>query len=142
MDDRANYIKKLEEISHITADEAKRLLVEEVQNDLKAEIAKEIKEAEAEAKASAHKKAQEILADAIKHGALDFLPEYTLSVVKIEDEDMKGRIIGKEGRNIRSFVKLRPFSFCSFRKLLILFCKGVASLLQCSRTASVVLVPI
>ncbi len=103
MDDRTNYIKKLEEISHITADEAKKLLVEEVKNDLKAEIAKEIKEAEAETKASAHKKAQEILADAIKHGALDFLPEYTLSVVKIDDEDMKGRIIGKEGRNIRSF---------------------------------------
>ena len=103
MDDRKNYIKKLEEISHVTAEEAKRLLIAEVQNDLKAELAKEIKEAEAEAKATSHKKAQEILADAIKHGALDFLPEYTLSIVKIEDEDMKGRIIGKEGRNIRAF---------------------------------------
>lgn len=103
MDDKINYRKKLEEISHITSEEAKRLLVEEVRNDLKGEIAKEIKEAEAEAKLTAHKKTQEILADAIKHGALDFLPEYTISVVKIEDEDMKGRIIGKEGRNIRSF---------------------------------------
>ena len=103
MDDRQKYIKKLEEISHTTAEEAKRLLIEEVKNDLKADMAKEIKESEAEVKATAHKRAQEILADAIKHGALDFLPEYTLSVVKIEDEDMKGRIIGKEGRNIRSF---------------------------------------
>lgn len=103
MDDRQKYVKKLEEISHITSEDAKRLLIEEVKNDLKADMAKEIKESEAETKATAHKKAQEILADAIKHGALDFLPEYTLSVVKIEDEDMKGRIIGKEGRNIRSF---------------------------------------
>ena len=103
MDDKTNYRKKLEEISHITSEEAKRLLMDELQNDLKAEMAKEIKESEAETKAIAHKKAQEILADAIKHGALDFLPEYTLSIVKIEDEDMKGRIIGKEGRNIRSF---------------------------------------
>lgn len=103
MDDRKNYIKKLEEISHITIDEAKKLLMEELSNDLKAEMAKEIKEAEAQVKLEAHKKAQEILADAIKHGALDFLPEYTLSIIKIEDEDMKGRIIGKEGRNIRSF---------------------------------------
>lgn len=103
MDDKTKYRKKLEEISHITSDEAKKLLMDEVRNDLKADIAKEIKEAEAEAKAQGYKKAQEILADAIKHGALDFLPEYTLSVVKIEDEDMKGRIIGKEGRNIRAF---------------------------------------
>lgn len=103
MDDKINYRKKLEEISHITAEEARRLLMDELRNDLKAEMAKEIKEAEAEAKAIAHKKAQEILADAIKHGALDFLPEYTLSIVKIDDEDMKGRIIGKEGRNIRAF---------------------------------------
>lgn len=103
MDDKQKYIKKLEEISHISAEEARRLLMEEVQNDSKAEIAKIIKDSEDEAKASAHKKAQEILADAIKHGALDFLPEYTLSVIKIEDEDMKGRIIGKEGRNIRAF---------------------------------------
>lgn len=103
MDDKTNYRKKLEDIAHITSEDAKRLLIEELKNDLKAEMAKEIKESEAQVRLEAHKKAQEILADAIKHGALDFLPEYTLSVVKIEDEDMKGRIIGKEGRNIRSF---------------------------------------
>lgn len=103
MDDKKNYRKKLEEISHISSEQAKKLLIEELQNDLKAEMAKEVRESEAEAKAQAHKKAQEILADAIKHGALDFLPEYTLSVIKIDDEDMKGRIIGKEGRNIRAF---------------------------------------
>lgn len=103
MDPKQNYVKKLEEISHISAEEAKNLLIEELKNESRAEIAKIIKDTEAEAKAEAHKKAQDILADAIRHGALDFLPEYTISVIKIEDEDMKGRIIGKEGRNIRAF---------------------------------------
>ena len=75
MDDKINYRKKLEEIAHITSEEAKRLLMADLENDLKAEMAKEIKESEAQVKLEAHKKAQEILADAIKHGALDFLPE-------------------------------------------------------------------
>src|SRR3989344_4523423 len=55
------------------------------------------------AKATADKKAQEILIDSMRHGALDYIAEFTLSTVKISDEDIKGRIIGKEGRNIRAF---------------------------------------
>jgi ribonuclease Y len=100
---RDEYIKKLEKIASLSREEAKRLLIQEVEEDAKADIAKIIKETEDEAKLIAHKKAQEIIADAIKHGALDFLPEYTVSVIKIDDDDMKGRIIGKEGRNIRAF---------------------------------------
>lgn len=102
-DKREDYIKKLENIASLSREEAKRLLIQEVEADAKADIAKIIKETEDEAKLIAHKKAQEIIADAIKHGALDFLPEYTVSVIKIDDDDMKGRIIGKEGRNIRAF---------------------------------------
>ncbi len=100
---RDEYIKKLESITSLSREEAKKLLLAEVEEDSKADIVKIIKEAEEEAKLIAHKKAQEIIADAIKHGALDFLPEYTVSVIKIDDDDMKGRIIGKEGRNIRAF---------------------------------------
>ena len=100
---RDEYIKKLEKIASLSREEAKRLLIQEIEEDAKADIAKIIKETEDEAKLIAHKKAQEIIADAIKHGALDFLPEYTVSVIKIDDDDMKGRIIGKEGRNIRAF---------------------------------------
>ncbi len=100
---RDEYIKKLESIASLSREEAKKLLIAEVEADAKEDIAKIIKETEDEAKAQAHKKAQEIIADAIKHGALDFLPEYTVSVIKIDDDDMKGRIIGKEGRNIRAF---------------------------------------
>ena len=103
MDDKKNYIKKLEEISHISAEEAKRLLLEEAKNDARADVAQIIRESEAEAKIESSQKARAILADALQHGALDFVPEYTVSVIKTQDEDVKGRIIGKEGRNIRAF---------------------------------------
>ncbi len=103
MDDKQKYTKKLEEISHISTDEAKRLLLEEIRNDSKGEIAQIIKESEEEARATAHRKSQEILVDAMRHGALDYIAEYTVSTIKIQDEDVKGRIIGKEGRNIRAF---------------------------------------
>ena len=103
MDPKQNYIKKLEEISHISGEEAKRLLLEEMRQDARADVARIIKETEEEAKITAVKKAQEIIIDAIQHGALNYLPEYTVSLIKIDSEDVKGRIIGKEGRNIRAF---------------------------------------
>lgn len=101
MDDKK--LKKLEDIAHLSTDEAKRLIIEEARNSAKAEIAKIIREAEDEARVTAAQKAREILADSLQHGALDFVAEYTVSIIKIQDEDVKGRIIGKEGRNIRAF---------------------------------------
>ncbi|PIT88902.1 MAG: ribonuclease Y [Candidatus Levybacteria bacterium CG10_big_fil_rev_8_21_14_0_10_36_7] len=103
MDPKQKYIQKLEEIARLSSDEAKKLLIEEVKNDAKSDIAKIIREAEEEAKLTAKKKSQEILADAMMHGSLDYIAEYTVSVIKIQEEDVKGRIIGKEGRNIRAF---------------------------------------
>lgn len=103
MDDKQKYHKKLEEISHISMDEAKRLILDEARNAAQADVAKIIRESEDEAKVTSAQKAREILADSLQHGALDFVPEYTVSVIKIQDEDVKGRIIGKEGRNIRAF---------------------------------------
>jgi len=103
MDDKAKYRKKLEEVSRISLEEAKRQILEEARDEAKEDIAKIIREAEEEAKATANIKSREILADALRHGALDIIPEYTVSVIKIPDEDIKGRIIGKEGRNIRAF---------------------------------------
>lgn len=97
------YEEKLEKVSSLTKEEArKELLLEVEQNETKA-VAKIIKEKEEEAKRTADKKGQEILADSMKHGATNYIAEYTVSVVKITDEDIKGRIIGKEGRNIRAF---------------------------------------
>lgn len=96
-------IVKLEKIAHLTRDEAKSLMLSELQSELDADMAREIREAEAKAKEEAEVKAREILVDAMKHGATDYVSEYTVSVIKVTDEDVKGRIIGKEGRNIRAF---------------------------------------
>src|SRR5258708_8173138 len=100
---RQEYVKKLESISHLTAEDAKEQLLKETEKDAAAMMAKIIREKEDEAKATADTKAQEIILDSLKHGALQFVPEYTVSIVKVADEEMKGRIIGKEGRNIRAF---------------------------------------
>ncbi len=97
------YTEKLEKIASLTRDEAKEELLREVENKSSAMVARIIKEKEEEAKATASIKAQEIILESIRHGALDFIPEYTVSIVKVEDEELKGRIIGKEGRNIRAF---------------------------------------
>ena len=96
-------VAKLERAAHLTREEAKIFILAAVRDQLKEEIAHEIKEARDKAKEEADAKAKEILIDAMRHGATDYVPEYTVSVIKITDEEMKGRIIGKEGRNIRSF---------------------------------------
>lgn len=100
---KEEYTEKLSKISSMTTDEARKELLKETEEKEAQIIAKIIKEAEEEAKRTADKKAQEILADSMRHGALNYIAEYTVSAVKIADEDLKGRIIGKEGRNIRAF---------------------------------------
>lgn len=100
---RRDYNEKLEKVSGFTKDEAKQQLLKETEQDASAMMAKIIKEKEEEAKSTATKKAQELLLDSLKHGALSFIPEYTVSVIRVEDEEVKGRIIGREGRNIRAF---------------------------------------
>jgi ribonucrease Y len=100
---KQEYIAKLEKSGSMTREEAAQKLLEEAEKDASAQLAKIIKETEEKARATADKKAQEIVMDSLKHGALNFIPEYTVSIVKVEEEDMKGRIIGKEGRNIRAF---------------------------------------
>lgn len=97
------YSEKLEKVSGFTRDEAKSELLKETEQFAAVMMARIIKEKEEEAKATASKKAQEILLESIRHGALDYIPEYTVSLVKVADEEIKGRIIGKEGRNIRAF---------------------------------------
>lgn len=100
---KQEYAKKLEEISHLTSEDARKALIEETEKDAAAMMARIIREKEDEAKQTADRKSQEILLDSLRHGAVNFIPEYTVSVVKVADEEMKGRIIGKEGRNIRAF---------------------------------------
>lgn len=97
------YLEKLQKASGLTTDEAKNILLEEVEQKEAQIVARIIKEKEEEAKRTADKKAQEILVDAMKHGAINYIAEYTVSTIRIPEEEMKGRIIGKEGRNIRAF---------------------------------------
>jgi ribonucrease Y len=97
------YREKLSKSSGLTADEAKKELLKETEEKESQAVARIIREKEDIAKKTADKKSQEILIDSMRHGALNYIAEYTVSIVKIEDEDIKGRIIGKEGRNIRAF---------------------------------------
>lgn len=96
-------LEKLERAAHLSRDDAKNIILEDVKSKLREQIAHEIRDAETEAREVADVKAKEILVDAMRHGATDYVAEYSVSVVKIADEEMKGRIIGKEGRNIRAF---------------------------------------
>ncbi|MCL6096230.1 MAG: Rnase Y domain-containing protein, partial [Patescibacteria group bacterium] len=97
------YRDKLSKASVMTADEAKKELLKEIEDKEVAIVARLIKEKEEEAKITADRKSREILIDSMRHGALNYIAEYTVSEVKITDEDLKGRIIGKEGRNIKAF---------------------------------------
>src|SRR3989337_740469 len=105
MSDKTDYIKALEKASKMTTDEARKALLDEIQKDLTGEIAKKIRQAEEKIKEDSNEKAQEILLDAMKHGATGYVAEYTVSSVTVPNEDVKGRIIGAGGRNIRTFEK-------------------------------------
>ena len=93
---------ELERISNLTADEAKSLLMAEAEEELKHEKAILIKEYEQQKKDEADKKARNILSQAIQRCAADYVAETTVSVVALPNDEMKGRIIGREGRNIRA----------------------------------------
>ncbi len=99
-------IQELERISGLTSDKAKEYLLETVKEDVKHETAVMIKEMEADAKAVADKKAKELIVGAIQKCAADHVAEATISVVQLPNDEMKGRIIGREGRNIRTIETL------------------------------------
>ncbi|MDP2720498.1 MAG: ribonuclease Y [bacterium] len=100
---KSELVTKLEKVAGVTRDEAKKLILEATEGHLKEEVAKKIREAEEQIKKEADEKAKHILVEAMRHGATDYVAEYTTTTIKLTDEEMKGRIIGKEGRNIKSF---------------------------------------
>lgn len=100
---RQDLVAKLERSALMSTDEAKKILLENLEKELASEISKRIKQAEEDIKLQADEKAREILAEACLHGVTDYVAEFTTSQVKLPDEEMKGRIIGKEGRNVRTF---------------------------------------
>ena len=96
----------LERISGFTADQAKAYLIQQVESEVTHETAMKIKEIEARAKDEADQRAREIVATAIQRCAADHVAEITVSVVPLPNDEMKGRIIGREGRNIRTLETL------------------------------------
>jgi ribonucrease Y len=95
--------EKLEKISHMTQEEAKKILMTNLEGQVRYEAAQMIKEIKDTAKAEAETEAKEIVVQAIQRCAADATVETTVSVVHLPNDEMKGRIIGREGRNIRSF---------------------------------------
>lgn len=99
-------VQELERISGFTSEQAKEYLLKTVENDVKHDTAKLIKELETKAKEEAGKKAKEYVVTAIQKCAADHVAESTISVVQLPNDEMKGRIIGREGRNIRTLETL------------------------------------
>jgi ribonuclease Y len=100
---REKLITELESVSGLTRDEAKQEIMERLEREVDKRAAALITQKITLAEEEADEKAKEILIDAMKHGATDYVAEYTMSAVKLPEPDMKGRIIGKDGRNIRAF---------------------------------------
>ncbi len=93
---------KLEQLAGLSAQEAKDLLLKTVEREIRSDVARMVKRIETEAKEVADRKAKEVTALAIKRYASDYVAELSVSVVPLPNEEMKGRIIGREGRNIRA----------------------------------------
>ncbi len=99
-------VQELERISGLTSEQAKDFLLKTVEEDVKLDAAKLVKESVAQAKEEANKKARDIVVTAIQKCAADHVAETTISVVQLPNDEMKGRIIGREGRNIRTLETL------------------------------------
>ncbi|MBQ9064436.1 MAG: ribonuclease Y [Blautia sp.] len=95
-------VQELERVSGLTSEQAKQELLKSVEDDIKVDMAKLYKELESRAKEDAAKKAKEYVVSAIQKCAVDHVSEATISVVQLPGDEMKGRIIGREGRNIRT----------------------------------------
>ena len=103
---KKSQLEMLEKISGYTVDEAKQYLISNVETEVTHEMAAKVREVEARYKDEAEEKAREIIATAIQRCAADHASEITVSVVPLPNDEMKGRIIGREGRNIRSIETL------------------------------------
>jgi ribonuclease Y len=102
-DMRNDIVKKLESVSSMTRDEARKVLMDEVERDSRNDMARIMRQIEAEAREEGEKKARNLISLAIQRVASDHVSETTTSVVTLPSDEMKGRIIGRNGRNIRSF---------------------------------------
>ncbi len=100
------HLEKLESLAGLTTNQAKDLLLSQVEDEIEHEMARKVKDIEARAKEEANKRSREIISSAIQRCAADHVAETTVSVVSLPNDEMKGRIIGREGRNIRALESL------------------------------------
>jgi ribonuclease Y len=98
-------LEKLENISGLDVEKAKQLIINSTEKKMTSWIAKKIEESKEEIRSKGDELAKEILIDNIRHGVTDYVAEYTVSTISLPDETIKGKIIGREGRNIRAFEK-------------------------------------
>ena len=111
LDKRANEVEKmyaqqlgeLQRIGQMSVEDARQVLLQEAEKEARGDMARIMRQIEAEAKAEGDKRAREIIADAIQRVASDYVNEVTTSVVVLPNEEMKGQIVGRNGRNIRAF---------------------------------------
>lgn len=96
-------IQEIEKVASMTRDEAKNMLIQQMVSEAKIDAARQIKEIEEELKNEAEKKARNLIATAVQRCASEYVGEIAVSVVNLPNDEMKGRIIGREGRNIRTF---------------------------------------
>ncbi|HCU55442.1 MAG: Ribonuclease Y [Candidatus Shapirobacteria bacterium GW2011_GWE1_38_92] len=99
-------LDKLEQISGIDVEKAKQIIINSTEKKMVNWIAKKVTDAKEQIKQKEEEASKEILVDAIRHGVTDYVAEYTVSTITLPDEKIKGKIIGREGRNIRSFEKV------------------------------------
>src|SRR3989344_1174483 len=103
--------KKLEKTAGLSREDARKTLLKEVEQELATEKAKRIAEAEVQIKAAADERARDILVSAMEHAATSYVAEFTVSTVTLPSEEWKGKIIGKEGRNIRALERVTGVEF-------------------------------
>ena len=108
---KQNELKELERISGMTVDEAKRHLLERSEELVRHEMARMVRQMEEEARTDAKRRARNLVADALQRVAASHAAETTVSIVELPSDDMKGRIIGREGRNIRALENLTGVDF-------------------------------
>lgn len=99
-------LEELQKVSGLSKEDAQKKMMEQLEKELAEEKGNKIREMDEEVKREVDKKARELLVSTMRHAATDYIVEYTTSKVKLPDEELKGRIIGKEGRNIRTFEEL------------------------------------
>src|SRR3989337_3400037 len=103
---KEKYLKELEKVSSLSREDAGKIMLKEWEQEILNEKASRLAEAEEQIKSEAEVRARDILISAMEHAATSYVAEFTVSVVTLPSDEWKGKIIGKEGRNVRAFERV------------------------------------